>query len=78
MKRLIGTVIVLILTLCFSWVFGHIRFSDAATYILAKFSSRLGILGCENVEDFYMIFTVMIAFILSLVVAKALTKFIKF
>jgi hypothetical protein len=76
MRRLIITAMIVVLTLCFSWVFGHIQFSDRTAYALDKLGASLGIFGSENVEDFYITLVTALSVVLSLVIVKIAIRFI--
>lgn len=68
MRFLLYAFLVFALTLCFSWAFGHIPFSDNAAYAFGKLAGQIGIYGVERVEDFYMILTLFVSFIAALVI----------
>jgi hypothetical protein len=77
MRYFLGTILTLMLTLCFSWVFGHIQFSDDAAYALERLGASLGIYGIENLEDFYLIATLVISFCVGLLIVLRLNSLIK-
>lgn len=68
MRFFLRTIMTIALTLCFSWGFGHIQFSDNGAYALEKLGAGLGIYGIENLEDFYMAVTFAVSLIAALLI----------
>jgi hypothetical protein len=58
----------LAITSFFTWIFGHVPFSNSATSALIRVGAWFGIYGDEALEDFYFYVTVSVSFVLAVVV----------
>ena len=69
---MVAVLAVVVLTLAFMKLLGGLRFSDGVTQALVRTADALGVHGDEGIENLYMLGTVIVGLVLSILIVGGL------